>query len=41
MSETRLNCLTLTALERDVMKEVPIDEIIDSFAKRKGRKVYI
>lgn len=41
MTQIRLNCLTIIASEKDVLKEIPVDEIIDRFAAEKARKVFI
>lgn len=41
MNQNRLNCLTIMALERDILREVPVDDIIQKFAEQKARKVFI
>lgn len=41
MLQLRLNCLTIMASERDIIREIPIDENIQRFAEEKARKVLI
>ncbi len=39
--QARSNYLAITATERDIVKTLPIDEIIQCFTKDKSRKVFI
>ena len=41
MSQMRLNYLTLISMERDIMCELEVDDIIKRFAEKKSRKRFI
>ena len=39
MSQIRLNYLTLISMERDIIRELKIDDIIKRFAKKKRENI--
>ena len=41
MTQNRLNCLFLMNIEYDFLKEISYSDIIDDFAEKKSRKVFI
>lgn len=41
MGQTRLSSLALLSIEKDLMREMEFDDVINDFANSKSRKVYI
>ena len=41
MNQVRLNCLTIMVLESDVLREISIKGVVQRFAGKVARKVFI